>query len=123
MVYGLSLILFITTEDFPTLTYRQRHMVFPKKKELKGHVDKTFISENLTRHRYHLLNRLNTLLVGRKIHSPMTNESVSIGVFTTLLPFVGTLTLLNLKLVLLEYFSCSSSLFSIKISTGTQHIL
>jgi hypothetical protein len=29
------------------LTYRQRHMVFSKKKELKGHVDKTFITENL----------------------------------------------------------------------------
>ena len=36
-------------------TYRQRHMVFTKKKELKGHVDKAFISENLTRHRYDLL--------------------------------------------------------------------
>ena len=33
------------------LTYRQRHMVFSKKKELKCHVDKTFISETLTRHR------------------------------------------------------------------------
>jgi hypothetical protein len=33
------------------LTYRQRHMVYSKKKELKGHVDKTFITENLTRHR------------------------------------------------------------------------
>jgi hypothetical protein len=43
---------------------------------------------------------------------PRTNESVSIGVFTTLFPLVGTLTLLNLKLVLLEYYSCSSSLFS-----------
>ena len=51
------------------LTYRQRHMVFSKKKELKGHVDKTFITENLTRHRYDLLKRLNTLRVGRKIHS------------------------------------------------------
>ena len=29
------------------LTYRQRHMVFSKKKELKGHVDKTFISEKV----------------------------------------------------------------------------
>jgi hypothetical protein len=28
------------------LTYRERHLVFSKKKELKGHVDKTFITEN-----------------------------------------------------------------------------
>jgi hypothetical protein len=96
------------------LTYRQRHMVFSKKKELKGHVDKIFITENLTRHRYDLLKRLNTLRVDRKIQMsvrlsltpswflqiPRTNESVSIGVFTTLFPLVGILTLLNLKLVL-----------------------
>ena len=41
-----------------------------------------------------------------------TNESVSIGVLTTLFPLDGTYTLLNLKLVLLEYCSCSSNLFS-----------
>ena len=45
------------------LTYRQRHVVFSEKKELKCHVDKTFISENLTRHRYDLLKSLNTLCV------------------------------------------------------------
>jgi hypothetical protein len=56
------------------LTYRQRHMVLSKKKELKGHVDKTFISENLTRHRYDLLKRLNTLRVDRKIHSFLTHD-------------------------------------------------
>ena len=56
------------------LTYRQRQMVFTKKKELKGHVDKTFMSENLTRHRYDLLKRLNTLRVGRKIHSFWTPD-------------------------------------------------
>jgi hypothetical protein len=56
------------------LTYRQRHMVFSKKKELKGHVDKTFITENLTRHRYDLLKRLNTLRVDRKIHSFCTHN-------------------------------------------------
>jgi len=56
------------------LTYRQRHMVFSKKKELKGHVDKTFITENLTRHRYDLLKRLNTLRVDRKIHSFWTHD-------------------------------------------------
>ena len=56
------------------LTYRQRQMVFTKKKELKGHVDKTFISENLTRHRYDLLKRLNTLRVDRKIHSFLTHD-------------------------------------------------
>jgi hypothetical protein len=33
-------------------------MVFNKKKELKGNVDKTFITENLTRHRYDLLKKI-----------------------------------------------------------------
>ena len=56
------------------LTYRRRHMVLTKKKELKGHVDKTFISENLTRHRYDLLKRLNALRVGRNIHSFWTDD-------------------------------------------------
>jgi hypothetical protein len=56
------------------LTYRQRQMVFTKKKELKDHVDKTFMSEHLTRHRYDLLKRLNTLRVGRKIHSFWTPD-------------------------------------------------
>jgi hypothetical protein len=56
-------------------TYSQRHIVFTKKKELKGHVDKAFIlSENLTRHRYDLLKRLNNLRVGRKIHSFWTRD-------------------------------------------------
>ena len=49
-------------------------MVFTKKKELKGHVGKTFMSENLTRHRYDLLKRLNTLRVGKKIHSFWTHD-------------------------------------------------
>jgi hypothetical protein len=49
-------------------------MVFTKKKELKGHVDKAFISENLTRHRYDLLKRLNNLRVGRKMHSFWTHD-------------------------------------------------
>jgi hypothetical protein len=49
-------------------------MVFSKKKELKGHVDKTFITEDLTRHRYDLLKRLNTLRVDRKIHSVWTHD-------------------------------------------------
>jgi hypothetical protein len=35
---------------------------------------KTFISENLTRHRYDLLKRLNTLRVDRKIHSVWTHD-------------------------------------------------
>ena len=38
-------------------------------------VDKTFITENLTRHRYVLLKRLNTLRVGRKIHSRLAKET------------------------------------------------
>jgi hypothetical protein len=49
-------------------------MVFSKKKELKGHVDKIFISENLTRHRYDRLERLNTLRVDRKMHSVWTHD-------------------------------------------------
>ena len=49
-------------------------MVFNKKKELKGHVDKTFITENLTRHRYDLLKRLNTLRVDRTIHCFWTHD-------------------------------------------------
>ena len=56
------------------LTYRQRHMHFSKKKELKGYVVKTFISENLSRHRYDLLERLNTLRVDREIHSFWTYD-------------------------------------------------
>ena len=50
-------------------------MFFIKKKELEGHVDKTFITEILTRHRYVLLKRLNTLRVGRKIHSRLAKET------------------------------------------------
>jgi hypothetical protein len=42
--------------------------------ELKGHVNKTFITENLTRRRYDLLKRLNTLRVDRKIHSFWTHD-------------------------------------------------
>ena len=47
---------------------------FSKKKELKGHVDKTVISETLTRHIYDLLKRLNDVRVGRKIHSFWTHD-------------------------------------------------
>jgi hypothetical protein len=47
---------------------------FIKKKELEGHVDKTFITEHLTRHRYDLLKRLNTLRVGKKMHSCWTHD-------------------------------------------------
>ena len=37
-------------------------------------VDKTFITENLTRHKYDPLKRLNTLRVDRKIHSFWTHD-------------------------------------------------
>ena len=47
---------------------------FIKKKELEGHVDKTFITEHLTRQRYDLLKKLNTLRVGKKIHSFWTHD-------------------------------------------------
>jgi hypothetical protein len=40
----------------PTL----RAMVFSNKKKLKGNKDKIFICENLTKHRYDMLKRLNT---------------------------------------------------------------
>ncbi|CAG2210512.1 unnamed protein product [Mytilus edulis] len=43
------------------LSYRQRNMVFSNKKQLKNNLDKIFIAENLTKHRYDLINRLNTL--------------------------------------------------------------
>ena len=56
------------------LKYRQKHMIFSKEKKLEGHVDKTFISENLTRHIYDLLQRLNTLRVDRRMHSFWTHN-------------------------------------------------
>jgi hypothetical protein len=43
------------------LTYRQWQLVFRNKKKLKGNPDKMFIAENLTKHRYDLIKRLNTL--------------------------------------------------------------
>jgi hypothetical protein len=49
-------------------------MVFSAEKELEGHVDKTFISENLTRHIYDLLQRFNTLRVDRRMHSFWTHD-------------------------------------------------
>ena len=56
------------------LSYRQRQMVFSSKRKLKGNSDKTFIAENLTRHRYDLLNRLNTLRKKEMIHSFWTHD-------------------------------------------------
>ena len=56
------------------LTYRQRNMVFSNKKRLKNNPDKIFIAENLTRHRYDLINRLNTLRNKEKIHSFWTHD-------------------------------------------------
>ncbi|KAK6171695.1 hypothetical protein SNE40_018135 [Patella caerulea] len=57
---------------FPT--YRQRQTVFSQKKKLKDNVDKIFITENLTRHRYDLLKRLNTLRTNKKIDSFWTHD-------------------------------------------------
>ncbi|CAC5399732.1 unnamed protein product [Mytilus coruscus] len=37
------------------LSYRQRNMVFSNKKKLKNNLDKIFIAENLTKHRYDLI--------------------------------------------------------------------
>ncbi|CAC5418066.1 unnamed protein product [Mytilus coruscus] len=43
------------------LSYCQKQLVFSNKRKLKGNINKTFIAENLTKHRYNLLHRLNTL--------------------------------------------------------------
>ncbi|CAG2192714.1 unnamed protein product [Mytilus edulis] len=56
------------------LSYRQRNMVFRNKKQLKNNPDKIFIAENLTKHRYDLINRLNTLRTKDKIHSFWTHD-------------------------------------------------
>ena len=56
------------------LTYRQRQLVFRNKKKLKGNPDKMFIAENLTKHRYDLIKRLNTLRKTGKIHSYWTHD-------------------------------------------------
>lgn len=56
------------------LTYRQRAMVFSNKKKLKGNKDKIFICENLTKHRYDMLKRLNTHRINNKVHSYWTHD-------------------------------------------------
>ena len=56
------------------LTYRQRHMVFSHKNKLKGHPDNLFITENLTRYRYELLQKLNSLRAYGKLHSFWTHD-------------------------------------------------
>jgi hypothetical protein len=56
------------------LTYRQRHMVFSHKNKLKGHPDNLFITENLTRYRYGLLKKLNSLRADGKLHSFWTHD-------------------------------------------------
>jgi hypothetical protein len=56
------------------LTYRQRHMVFSNKRELKGNKDKMFIAENLTQHRYELLRQLNGMKKIIKVHSFWTHD-------------------------------------------------
>ena len=56
------------------LSYRQRQLIFRNKRKLKDNPDNTFITENLTRHRYDLVNRLNTLRVKEKINSFWTHD-------------------------------------------------
>jgi hypothetical protein len=56
------------------LTYRERQIVFSSKKKLKGNPDKMFIVENLTKHRYDLIKRLNSLRKNGKIHSYWTDD-------------------------------------------------
>lgn len=49
-------------------------MVYSNKRKLKNNPDKTFIAENLTKFRYDLLSRLNTLRVNKKINSFWTHD-------------------------------------------------
>ncbi|XP_063427403.1 uncharacterized protein LOC134710917 [Mytilus trossulus] len=56
------------------LSYRQRQLVLSNKRKLKGNTNKTFIAENLTKHRYNLLHRLNTLREKGKINSFWTHD-------------------------------------------------
>jgi hypothetical protein len=49
-------------------------MVFSNKKKLKGNKDKIFICENLTKHRYDMLKRLNTHRINNKVHSYWTHD-------------------------------------------------
>ena len=56
------------------LTYRQRHVVFSHKNKLKGNLDNLFITENLTRYRYGLLKKLNSLRADGKVHSFWTHD-------------------------------------------------
>ncbi|CAG2225210.1 unnamed protein product [Mytilus edulis] len=56
------------------LSYRQRQLVFSNKRKLKGNTNKTFIAENLTKHRYNLLHRLNTLREKGQINSFWTHD-------------------------------------------------
>lgn len=54
-------------------------MVYNNNKKLKGNHDKMFICENLTRHRYGLLQRLNTYRKNNRIHSFWTYDGSIIG--------------------------------------------
>ena len=56
------------------LSYRQRQLVFSNKRKLKCNTNKTFITENLTKHRYNLLYRLNTLREKGQINSFWTHD-------------------------------------------------
>ena len=57
-----------------SITYRQRQICFSSKKKLKGYPDKMFIVENLTKHRYDLIKRLNILRKNGKMHSYWTDD-------------------------------------------------
>ena len=49
-------------------------LVVSHKKKLKGHLDNLFITENLTRYRYGLLKKLNSLRADGKLHSFWTRD-------------------------------------------------
>lgn len=65
------------------LSYRPRQLVFSNKRKLKGNPNKTFIAENLTKHRYDLLFRLNNLRLKKKIDSFWTHDGSIIVKETT----------------------------------------
>ena len=56
------------------LTYRERQLVFSNNNKLKGNPDKMLIVENLAKHRYDLIKRLNSLRKNGKIHSYWTYD-------------------------------------------------
>ena len=55
-------------------SYHKRHIVYSNKHKLKNHPDRTFISENLTRHRFELVRKLNFHRKRGEINSYWTQD-------------------------------------------------